>query len=81
MKQNSKKHHRLEFYESDEETENDNELKAHVKSWNILDGMTSAINTQKSEHMDNQDGMDGFSNNKLQLIDIVENIDDLSLAT
>ena len=52
-----------------------------MKSWNILDGMTSAINTQQSENIDNQDGMDGFSNNKLQLIDIVENIDDLSLTT
>jgi|TARA_B110000285_G_C15025577_1_gene563982 hypothetical protein len=43
--------------------------------------MTSAINTQKSENLDNSDGMDGFSNKKLQLIDIVENIDDLSNAT
>ncbi len=43
--------------------------------------MTSAINTQQSENIDNQDGMDGFANNKLQLIDIVENIDDLSLTT
>ena len=31
--------------------------------------------------MDASDGMDSFSNKKLQLIDIVENIDDLSNAT
>jgi len=31
--------------------------------------------------MDSTDGMDNFQNKKLQLIDIVENIDDLSNAT
>jgi len=31
--------------------------------------------------MDATDGMDNFQNKKLQLIDIVENIDDLSNAT
>lgn len=38
-------YHRLEFYESDEENEEDGKLKTHEKSWNVLDGMTSAINT------------------------------------
>lgn len=37
--------HRLEFYESEDENEDDGQLKTHEKSWNILDGMTSAINT------------------------------------
>ena len=62
VNQNRTQYHRLEFYESDEDDEKDEQLAHHEKSWNILDGMTSAINTQKSE---NESDIDGFTSNKL----------------
>lgn len=43
-----------------------------------MDGMTSAINTASKGSL-NDDGMEMFQNKKMELIDIVENIDDLDI--
>ena len=62
---------RLEYYESEEEEVDDGE-----KKWHFQDGMTSAIHSSASKEI----GPDELETapKKLSLIDIVENIDDVS---
>lgn len=55
---------KLEYYESDGDEEGGDELKRHEKEWNIMDGMTSAINTESKASVDD-DGMESFQNKKM----------------